>query len=417
MIASAGFDRGEGAGTVYTVVFLILDASFVIGSFGPFIQTFALAAGAGEKILAILDRDQPVIDVFSTEGIEPTAEDFETQDISVESISFAYPARSAVKVLKDVSLTFPANKVTAIVGHSGSGKSTIAGLVLRFYDPASGRVLLGNTDIKEFNIAKYRRQIALVDQEPILFTGTILENIRHGLYANPENQNLSEQEIENRCIQAARDSNAYEFISRLPEGFSTSIGGSQATQLSGGQKQRIALARALVGQPRVLVLDEPTSALDANSEAAILDALENVSASRGRTTIMIAHRLATVRRADKIVVMSDGKVLEEGDHESLLAKGGAYFDMVRAQKLNSNSETSSISTADTKVDELAEYIAPTEAKDGAKHKVVEATPVQKKEYSAATLIGRCVSMSKPDLFWIILGLCGMFHLCLLITSH
>ncbi|CAZ80364.1 unnamed protein product [Tuber melanosporum] len=273
-------------------------------------------------------------------------EPMERNDIVLDNVTFNYPARATVKVVEDINLTFEAGKVTAIVGPSGSGKSTIAAMLMRFYDPASGRVKIGNRDLRELNLRDYRRHVSLVDQEPVLFSGTIMENIRHGLL---HKEGLSESEAIELCYQATRDANAYDFITSLPDGFNTKLGGAGATQLSGGQRQRVSIARALVSDPSILLLDEPTSALDSQSEAVVLDALDNAKSKKGRTTIMIAHRLATVRGADKIVVIQNGHVVEEGTHESLLEARGAYHALVRSQRLlGANSRASSLSSTKTK---------------------------------------------------------------------
>lgn len=183
-------------------------------------------------------------------------EPVESNDLSLENITFVYPARATVRVVENLNLTFPAGTVTAIVGPSGSGKSTVAAMLLRFYDPASGCVKVGNHDLRELNVSEYRKHVALVDQEPVLFSGTVLENINHGLL---HTEGLTEEQRTELCHEAAKDANAFDFIMKLPQGFDTRLG-SSGTQLSGGQKQRISLARALVGNPSILVLDEPTSA-------------------------------------------------------------------------------------------------------------------------------------------------------------
>lgn len=404
-IAKGLFTSSEGAGTVYTVVFLILDASFVVGQFGPFLQTFALAAAAGQKIISLLDRPDPTINVYSTEGL-PMPSPPENNDIMLENVTFVYPARAEVRVVEDINLTLPAGKVTAIVGPSGSGKSTLAALLLRFYDPASGRVLIGGTDLRELNVRAYRRHVALVDQEPVLFSGTIMENIKHGLL---HKEGLRTEEANELVYQAARDANAFEFISALPDGFETRIGGSGATALSGGQRQRVSLARALVGDPALLVLDEPTSALDASSEAVVQDALDRARALKARTTVVIAHRLATVRSADKIVVMAAGKVVEEGTHEELVGRKGAYYELVKAQRLLAGgSSASSLSSARTRIEEELSVVEKvgekseneTMAEKGSIGEEVETEAV----YSAGTLLRRCLTLSKPDAVIIAIGL-------------
>lgn len=378
---------------MYTVVFLILDASFVVGQFGPFLQTFALAAAAGQKIVSLLDRPDPAINVYSTEGLPmPTM-----ADIVLENVSFAYPARPTVTVVEDVSLTFEAGKVTAIVGPSGSGKSTIAALLMRFYDPASGRVLVGGRDLRDLNVRAYRKHVALVDQEPVLFAGTIMQNINYGLLHTPSP--LTDAEADQRCYQAARDANAFAFVDALPDSFNTPIGGGGATLLSGGQRQRVSLARALVADPRILLLDEPTSALDASSEALVQDALERARAVKSRTTVVIAHRLATVRGADKIIVMAAGKVVEEGTHEALVEQRGAYYELVRAQSLlGGESSTSSLSSATTRVEDMV--VENTEENE----EVVVLEKAPEVLYSAGTLLRRCLEMSKPDAAVIAIGL-------------
>ena len=245
------------AGTIYAVVFLILDASFVVGSFGPFIQTFAMAAAAGAAVIEVLDHPTTDIDVYSAKGKPVEKSHFENELVFSE-VSFVYPARPTVRILNGINLHITPGQVTGLVGPSGSGKSTITSLLLRLYDPTHGTISLGNHALKTFNIHSLRAHIALVTQNPVLFTGTILENIMHGL---PRSEHLSEDEILERCTAAAAE--AYcDFLDRLPDGIHTKIGSGPHSQLSGGQKQRITLARALVGNPSLLLLDEFTSAMD-----------------------------------------------------------------------------------------------------------------------------------------------------------
>lgn len=300
------------AGTIYAVIFLILDASFVVGAVGPFIQTFALAAAAGQAVFDVLESPRSDIDVYSTKGEEIQRFDFQ-KPITLKDVSFVYPSRPTERVLQSVHLQIAPGKVTGLVGPSGSGKSTIATLLLRLYDPSSGSIFIGDNDLRDLNVKSLRSQIALVTQTPTLFNGTILDNIRLGL---PEDENMSEDEVVAKCQAAAKE--AYcDFLEHLPDGLYTHIGSGHHSQLSGGQKQRIALARALVGNPALLLLDEYTSAMDATSEAMVLDNLRRSSSTCGRTTVIIAHRLATVKDADRIVVMKDGTVVEEGRHDIL----------------------------------------------------------------------------------------------------
>ena len=386
------------------MVFLVLDASFVVGQFGPFLQTFALAAAAGENVLAIIDHPDPVISPYSKDGIMLPV-DKNGVDIHLKNVSFAYPARSAARVLNNVTLNFKAGTLTAIVGPSGSGKSTIASLLLRFYDPSSGSITIGGHDLRALNLRDYRSCLALVDQEPVLFAGTIMDNIRHGLL---QKLGLVEEEIIKRCYKAARDANAYGFIMGLPQGFDTKVGGTGTTQLSGGQRQRIAIARAIVGDPAVLILDEPTSALDAIGEAVVLEALERATSAAGRTTIMIAHRLATVKTADTIIVMDEGQIVEQGNHLELIAKNGAYYDLVKSQKLLSSSpSSSSLETKAGEIKELATSVS-TSKLEPFQDPVTETQSVDEANiaYSTGSLIHRSLEISKPDRWLIFLGLFG-----------
>jgi ATP-binding cassette subfamily B protein len=268
------------------------------------------AAASAQRIFEILDQvpsvrepEQPVI---------PTHIDGE---IELRDVGFQYGNR---EVLKDVNLTIHPGEMIGLVGPSGSGKSTLVNLVCRFYDVNLGAVLVDGQDIRQFSLEAYRRHIGLVLQEPFLFYGTIAENIAYG---RPDAGH-------NEIIAAARAARAHEFILRLPDGYD-SIVGERGQKLSGGERQRISIARALLIDPRILILDEATSAVDTQTEREIQLALENLI--RGRTTIAIAHRLSTLRRADRIVVLEHGKIVEIGQHDDLLEQQGAYARLHRAQ--------------------------------------------------------------------------------------
>tara|TARA_R110002003_G_scaffold108_8_gene9088 strand:- start:5103 stop:6221 length:1119 start_codon:yes stop_codon:yes gene_type:complete len=248
-------DGSAEAGTVYAVVFLILDASFVVGSFGPFIQTFAMSAAAGQSVLEVLDHPTTDIDVYSAKGKPANKSHFE-KDIVFSNVSFVYPGRPTARILNGVNLHFTPGQVTGLVGPSGSGKSTVTSLLMRFYDATHGAITVGHDSIKTFNIRTLRSQMALVTQNPVLFTGTIFENIRIGL-----RESLSHEEALARCLEAATEAHC-DFIEKLPDGIHTRIGSGPHSQLSGGQKQRLTLARALVANPSLLLLDEFTSAMD-----------------------------------------------------------------------------------------------------------------------------------------------------------
>ncbi|KAL0314556.1 UNVERIFIED_CONTAM: ABC transporter B family member 13 [Sesamum angustifolium] len=240
-------------------------------------------------------------------------------DVEFKNVSFKYPTRPDITIFNDLNLKISKGKSMAIVGQSGSGKSTVISLLLRFYDPTSGTILIDGLDIKTVNLKALRLRIGLVQQEPVLFSTTIYENIKYG------NSNASEIEI----INAAKAANAHGFISRMPEGFHTQVG-EKGVQLSGGQKQRVAIARAILKDPSILLLDEATSALDTKSEMQVQEALNRLM--QGRTTVLIAHRLSTVQDADAITVLQNGRAVESGSHEELISKPGSiYFQLVHLQ--------------------------------------------------------------------------------------
>ncbi|KAM3866211.1 mitochondrial potassium channel ATP-binding subunit [Diretmus argenteus] len=243
-----------------------------------------------------------------------------TGKVDFMNISFSYPTRPGHQILKNFNLTLPPSKTVAIVGESGGGKSTVASLLERFYDPISGVIMLDGLDIRTLDPSWLRGQvIGYINQEPVLFGSSVMENIRFG---KPE---ATDAEVMN----AAKQANAHRFIMSFPEGYNTVVGERGAT-LSGGQKQRIAIARALIKNPSILVLDEATSALDAESERVVQEALDR--ATRGRTVLVIAHRLSTIQGADLICVMSNGRIVEAGTHLELLSKGGIYCDLIRRQR-------------------------------------------------------------------------------------
>jgi len=239
----------------------------------------------------------------------------EKSDIILEGVRFSYPVRPDIPVLRDLTLTIPAGKVTALVGRSGAGKSTIAGLLERLYSPNRGSLRLGDTPIDRFPRSEWVQALTAVTQEPVLFNATIHDNISYGA------PHATQEEIE----AAAKAANAHEFIQKLPEGYDSMVG-EQGGLLSGGQRQRIALARALLKDAPILILDEATSALDSESERLVKQAIENLM--KGRTVLIIAHRLSTVQAADQILVIEDGEVAERGTHDELNRLGGRYSALV-----------------------------------------------------------------------------------------
>ncbi|KAM7420780.1 hypothetical protein PAMA_015143 [Pampus argenteus] len=301
-------------GTVLTVFFVVLIGAFTLGQTSPNIQSFASARGAAYKVYSIIDH-QPCIDSYSDAGFKP---DSIMGNIEFKNIHFNYPSRPDTKILNDLCLSVKSGQTIALVGSSGCGKSTTIQLLQRFYDPQEGSVFIDSHDIRSLNVRYLREMIGVVSQEPILFATTIAENIRYG------RPNVTQQEIE----QAAKESNAYDFIMNLPDKFETLVG-DRGTQMSGGQKQRIAIARALVRNPKILLLDEATSALDAESETIVQAALDKVR--QGRTTIVVAHRLSTIRNADVIAGVHKGQVVELGTHSELMEKQGVYYTLVTMQ--------------------------------------------------------------------------------------
>ncbi|UKZ85891.1 uncharacterized protein TrAFT101_001735 [Trichoderma asperellum] len=316
--------RGEiSLNHLLVVMMTVMMGAFNMNAIAPNSQAFACAVSSASKLFDTIDRVSP-INSASQEGdiIEAVQ-----GNIRLENIKHIYPSRPGVVVMDDVTLDIPAGKTTALVGASGSGKSTIIGLIERFYNPVGGTIYLDGHDITTLNLRWLRRQVSLVNQEPTLFGTTIFENIRYGLVGT-EHENESEEKQRELVIAAAKKSNAHDFVNTLPEGYETNVG-DRGFLLSGGQKQRIAIARAIVSDPKILLLDEATSALDTKSEGIVQAALE--AASAGRTTIAIAHRLSTIKEADNIVVMSEGRIIEQGSHDQLVEKKGAYHNLVSAQ--------------------------------------------------------------------------------------
>ncbi|KAI8149545.1 P-loop containing nucleoside triphosphate hydrolase protein [Fennellomyces sp. T-0311] len=281
------------------------------------VSAISTACGAAHKIFETIDR-VPVIDPDSDEGVTPSKV---IGDIEFRNIKFSYPTRPDIPILKDLSLNIRSGMTVAFVGPSGSGKSTSIQLLQRFYDPASGQVLLDGHDLKDINLRWLREQIGVVSQEPVLFNMTIRQNLMLGV-----NHQVSQEDI----IDACKRANCHTFISKLPKGYDTLVG-EHGGMMSGGQKQRIAIARAILKNPSILLLDEATSALDTQSERLVQRALD--AASADRTTIVIAHRLSTIRNADLIVVMQQGDLIEKGTHNELLACDGVYAELVRKQQI------------------------------------------------------------------------------------
>ncbi|BFZ60342.1 ATP-binding cassette permease mdl1 [Saitoella coloradoensis] len=288
-------------------------AGFSMVGLSSFYSELMKGVGAASRLFELLDRKPSI---KTTTGLKL---DHLKGHIQFKDVKFAYPTRPAVTIFNRLSFEILPGRNYAIVGPSGGGKSTISALIQRFYDPLDGQILIDEHDIRTLNLKHLRRQLSLVSQEPVLFSGTIAENISYGKPGASFNE----------IVEAARKANC-RFIADFPDGFETKVG-PRGTQLSGGQKQRIAIARALIRNPAVLIMDEATSALDARSESLVNEALQNIMAG-DLTTITIAHRLATIRRADSIIVLSpNGDVAEQGTFDELIAKDGAFARLMEFQ--------------------------------------------------------------------------------------
>ena len=271
-----------------------------------------------QRSLAAMERVFEILGLDDDKPDRPDAVDAPTtvREMQFDNVDFEY--REGQPVVKDFNVSVPGGSVVALVGRSGAGKTTVTDLVARFHDPTRGRILLNGQDIRQFKLRTYRELLAIVQQDVFLFDGSVRDNIAYGRY------DASDADIED----AARRANAHEFIVRLPEQYGTFIG-ERGVKLSGGQQQRLAIARAIVAHPQILILDEATSNLDTESEQLIQASMASLLA--GRTTFVIAHRLSTIRRADLILLMEDGRIIERGTHASLMAARGVYFEMVQRQ--------------------------------------------------------------------------------------
>jgi ATP-binding cassette subfamily B (MDR/TAP) protein 1 len=406
-VANALEGNGNASvGEIYTVTFILLDGAIVLSQVAPMLPLFSGALAAFERLRKDIET-QPTIDdssVAADASLQPNGA------VELRNVTFTYPSRPEHPVLNKISITCEPGCLTAIVGLSGSGKSTIASLITRFYDPQEGEIMLDGRDIRSLNVTSLRSHISLVQQEPSLLDRSILENIALGLVNSPAHEHLRHVLLSNtlanltsairggesltraiqaagpeaveiaRLVQHAADlADVVTFIERLEHGFATLVG-SSGSLVSGGQKQRIALARALVRNPRILILDEATAALDSASEQRIQTAIDR--ASEGRTVISIAHRLSTVRNASKIIVMKKGDIIEQGTHDELISLDGSYADMVRLQSVKT--DTGITSSSRTSLDANSIDAAVDEKQPPALEDASNSTPTDSVEVSSTS---------------------------------
>ncbi|XP_074284679.1 ABC transporter B family member 15-like [Silene latifolia] len=384
--------HGAQGGTVFVVGAALAVGGLSLGSSLSNIKYFSEAASAGEKIMEVIKR-VPKIDSENMDGLRL---DNVVGEVEFKNVGFAYPSRPDSIIFRDFSLLIPAGKTVALVGGSGSGKSTAVGLLQRFYDPLGGEILLDGVAIDKLQIKWLRSQMGLVSQEPALFATTIKENIIFG----KEDATIEE------VIEASKASNAHNFITQLPQGYETQVG-ERGVQMSGGQKQRIAIARAIIKKPRILLLDEATSALDSESERVVQEALD--MATVGRTTIIIAHRLSTIRNADIIGVLQNGKVMEMGSHHELIQQEDSlYTSLVRLQQTE---PSSSINNLDSRCGSSSRrhYSIVSRSSSansvGSNHEVFE-REVNGEEKMAVPSFKRLLAMNLPEWKQASLGCCG-----------
>ena len=405
---------------VLTILLAIIMGAFALGNVAPNMQTFATAIAAASKIYSTIDRPSP-LDPTDEKGVKIGRSELKGM-VEFRQVKLVYPSRAHVVALDSVSFDARPNETTALVGVSGSGKSSVVGLIERFYEPLEGEILLDGVKLEDLNLQWLRQQVRIVSQEPVLFATTIAQNIRHGLVGTKyEHLADDDKQLWTLITEAAKTANAHDFICDLDQGYQTNVG-MRGLLLSGGQKQRIALARAIIGDPKILLLDEATSALDTKSEGMVQAALER--ASRGRTTIVIAHRLSTVKNAHNIIVMSHGKVVEQGTHNDLLEAKGAYHTLVEAQAIagdNASRSSDLLPVPDSPTNRSGQVRLTGNAKQDEKRAshteeaplttVTGTTESKAPHYSLWRLIATVVSFNIPDWPY---GLTGI--LCAFVTG-
>ncbi|KAL5715157.1 ABC-type xenobiotic transporter [Ranunculus cassubicifolius] len=385
-------------GESFTTMLNVVIAGLSLGQAAPNIATFIQAKAAAYPIFEMIERDTINKTNSKTGRTLPSVEGH----IEFKNVCFSYPSRPDVMIFDNIHLNIPSGKIIALVGGSGSGKSTAISLIERFYEPLSGNILLDGNDIRELDLKWLRHQIGLVNQEPALFATSIRENIMYG------KDDASTEEI----TRAAKLSEANAFINNLPDRFETQVG-ERGIQLSGGQKQRIAIARALLKNPSILLLDEATSALDAESEKSVQQALDRVMV--GRTTVVVAHRLSTIRNADMIAVVQNGNIVETGSHEDLMSKqNSAYSSLVQLQQSSSSQRNPSLGPTMERLSSFKNSIEVSRTttsfqtslhseKDMSYHNVGDGSKTLKRKHVS---IRRLYGMASPDWVYAVFGTLG-----------
>ncbi|KAI7745067.1 hypothetical protein M8C21_034033 [Ambrosia artemisiifolia] len=380
-------EKGYTGGTVVNVIMALVTGSTSLGPASPCLSAFASGRAAAFKMFETINR-KPEIDSYDTKG--KVLKDI-CGDIELKDVYFTYPARPDEEIFRGFSLCIPAGTTAALVGQSGSGKSTVISLIERFYDPQAGEVLIDGINLKEFQVKWIRQKMGLVSQEPVLFASSIKDNIMYG----KDNASMDEIRV------AAELANAAKFIDKLPQGMDTMVG-EHGTQLSGGQKQRIAIARAILKDPRILLLDEATSALDATSERVVQEALDRIMVNR--TTVIVAHRLSTVRNADMIAVLHHGKIVEKGSHSQLLQDPeGAYAQLTKLQHVNNDaiSNGSEDQEISMELTTPSSQRTPNEQSPSSSHDSMEENAATRKPPNVP--LRRLAYLNKPELPILIMG--------------
>jgi ATP-binding cassette subfamily B (MDR/TAP) protein 1 len=394
---------------VVAIAMVTKSAAFCVLGVGSNMEAFATALAGARRLSRMIRRISP-IDPSSDQGLTPGQFN---PTIEMQNVKHIYPCRPSATVLHDVSIKFPVNQTTALVGHSGSGKSSISNMLLRFYDPLHGRILLDNMDLADYQIRWLRQQIAVVKQESFMFNKSVFDNIVVG-FTGFQLDKVSQEDKRKAVLAAAEAAQASDFIEKLPEGYNTIVG-TRGSRLSGGQLQRIAIARALVSNPRILILDEATSALDSETEARLLSTMSfSVQEDNPRTTIVIAHRLSTIRNADNIVVLDAGCVVESGKHNELMAAQSHYYNLVKTQEEDHDGQTTTdefddvktqASSSDEKIRETKEDKVDFE--QGSPSAKVEANSQEDSESQSSSIFSMILfifKLNKGEWHWLLIGL-------------